>query len=41
METEFANGEEAREDNGEILRLTGRTPTTFREWAEKNKGVWS
>ena len=40
MEVEFANGEEARLDNGEVMRITGHAPVDFRTWAEKNKNIW-
>ena len=41
MEKEFADNEEARPENGEVLRLTGSSPLGFREWAEKNKAMWA
>lgn len=40
MQEEFANNDEARPDNGEVLRLTGQQPIRFRDWAEKNKAAW-
>jgi len=40
METEFAKNLEARSDNGEVERLTGKKPIRFKEWAKKNKTSW-
>ncbi len=40
LQDEMARGLEDKPDNGEVLKLTGKAPITFREWAEKNKAVW-
>jgi hypothetical protein len=40
IQDEVARGMENKPDNGEVLRLTGRKPVSFREWAEKHKAVW-
>ncbi|KAJ9603285.1 hypothetical protein H2200_012063 [Cladophialophora chaetospira] len=40
LRDELARGVENKPDNGEVLRLTGKAPITFREWAERNKGIW-
>ncbi|TKW51441.1 Agroclavine dehydrogenase [Colletotrichum tanaceti] len=40
LDAAIKNGSEDR-TNGVVLALTGRRPRTFRETAEKNKGVWA
>ncbi len=40
LQDEMARGVENKPDNGEVLRLTGKSPITFRDWAEQNKDVW-
>lgn len=40
LDTAIKNGSEGR-TNSVVLALTGRRPRTFRETAEKNKGVWA
>ncbi|CCF41403.1 AFUA_2G17970 family ergot alkaloid biosynthesis protein [Colletotrichum higginsianum] len=40
LDTAIKNGSEDR-TNSVVLALTGRRPRTFRETAEKNKGVWA
>ena len=40
LQQEMAQYEENKPDNGEVLKLTGKEPITFRKWAEKNKAIW-
>jgi hypothetical protein len=40
LQQEMARGVEDVPDNGEVERLIGRPPVTFRDWAEKNKAAW-
>ena len=40
LQDEMARGFENRPDNGEVLRLTGKQPIKFRDWAVLNKAAW-
>lgn len=40
LETGTAGGGEANFGQGAVEELTGQAPTTFDEWATKNKSAW-